>query len=155
NRTERERRLLNLAQRRTENRLNVLFRVSELIRTLHDPYELSYAVAEQIGIHLDVRRCLFNETDVERDLEIVHRDYYEVVASVAGEHRISSYSSITSGEMQMGQTVVNNDSKADPRTAADYHRSYEPNGERAYVAVPLMREECWVASLWASVDRPR
>ena len=142
-------------QRRAENRLDVLFRVSELIRTLHDPYELSYAVAEQIGIHLDVRRCLFNETYVERDLEIVHCDYCDGVPSVAGEHRISEYSSITSREMEQGKTVVNNDSKTDPRTAADYHRSYESTGERAYVAVPLMREGRWVASLWASVDRPR
>lgn len=142
-------------QRRAEHRLEVLFRVSELIRTLQDPNELSYAVSEVVGAHLKVRRCLFNETDVERDLEIVHRDYCDDVASVAGEHRISEYSSITSNEMQLGQTVVNNDSKTDPRTAAGYHNSYEPNGERAYVAVPLMREGRWVASLWASVDQPR
>lgn len=146
---------MDLAQRRAENRLDVLFRVSELIRTLRDQYELSYAVAAQIGIHLDARRCLFNESDVERDLEIVHRDYCDGVPSVAGEHRISEYSSVTSLQMQQGKTVVNNDSKSDPRTAADYHRSYELTGERAYVAVPLMREGRWVASLWASVDKPR
>ena len=142
-------------QRRAENRLDVLVRVSELIRTIHDPYELSYAVAETVGTHLQVRRCLFNETDVERDLEIVHRDYTDGVKSVAGEHRISEYSSITTTEMQRGTTVVNYDSKSDPRTAADYDRIYEPNGERAYVAVPLMREGKWVASLWASDDQPR
>jgi len=155
NRTDRERRLVDDAQRRAENQLAVLFRVSELIRTLHDPYELSYAVAEQVGIHLDLRRCLFNETDVERDLEIVHRDYCDGVPSVAGEHRISDYSSITSSEMQQGLTVVNNDSKTDARTAADYQRSYEANGERAYVAFPLLRDGRWVASFWASVDEPR
>ena len=155
NRSDRQRRLHDLAQRRAENRLDVLFRVSELIRTLHDPYELSYAVAEQVGIHLDARRCLFNETDVERDLEIVHCDYCDGVPSVAGEHRISDYSTITSGEMQRGLTVVNNDSKTDPRTAADYDRSYAATGERAYVAFPLLRDGRWVASLWASVDKPR
>jgi signal transduction histidine kinase/PAS domain-containing protein/ActR/RegA family two-component response regulator len=142
-------------QRRAENRLDVLVRVSELIRTIHDPYELSYAVAETLGSHLQVRRCLFNETDVERDLEIVHRDYTDGADSVAGEHRISEYSSITTREMQLGNTVVNNDSKTDPRTAVDFDRIYEPNGERAYVAVPLMREGRWVASLWVSNDRPR
>ncbi|HSD45056.1 MAG TPA: ATP-binding protein, partial [Pyrinomonadaceae bacterium] len=42
-----------------------------------------------------------------------------------------------------------------PRTAADYERSYEATGERAYVAVPLMRDGRWVASLWASDDEPR
>jgi len=138
-----------------EGRLTVLARVSELIRTLHDPDELSYAVAETVGTHLKVRRCLFNETDVERDLEIVHKDYCDGVQSVAGEHRLSDYSSITTREMQLGKTVVNYDSKTDPRTAADYQRSYEVTGERAYIAFPLLREGRWVASLWASDDQPR
>jgi len=148
NRTDRERSV-------AEGRLSVLARVSELIRTLRDPYELSYAVAETVGTHLKVRRCLFNETYVERDLEIVYKDYCDGVDSVAGEHRISDYSSITSREMQLGKTVVNYDSKTDPRTAADYKRSYEPTRERAYIAFPLLREGRWVASLWASDDQPR
>ncbi|HKP83228.1 MAG TPA: ATP-binding protein [Pyrinomonadaceae bacterium] len=155
NRTDRERHLADLALRHSEARLTVLVRVSELTRTLQDPSELSYAVAETVGHHLKVRRCLFNETDVERDLEIVHKDYYDGAESIAGEHRISEYSSITSLEMELGNTVINYDSKTDPRTAADYHRAYEANGERAYVSVPLMREGRWVASLWASDNEPR
>ena len=142
-------------RRHAEKRLDVLFRVSELVRTLRDPYELSYAVAETVGVELDLRRCLFNETDLERDLEIVHRDYCNRAESVAGVHRISDYSSITSETMERGETVINCDSKTDSRTAADYKRSYEPAGERAYVAVPLMRDGRWVASLWASDDQPR
>lgn len=142
-------------RRHAEKRLDVLFRISELVRTVGDPYELSYAVAETVGVELDLRRCLFNETDVERDLEIVHRDYHNRAESVAGIHRISDYSSITSATMERGETVVNCDSKIDPRTASNYERSYEPAGERAYVAVPLMRDGRWVASLWASDDQPR
>ena len=147
-RTDRERRM-------AEKRLDVLVRVSELIRTLHDPNELSYAVAKTVGVELDLRRCLFNETNVDRDLEIVYRDYCDRAESVAGVHRISDYSSVTSELMKRGETVVNFDSKTDPRTAADYQRSYESTGERAYVAVPLMRDGRWVASLWASDDEPR
>lgn len=148
NRTDRER-------RRVEKRLDVLVRVSELVRTIQNPYELSYQVATILGVELDLRRCLFNETDVKNDVEIVHRDYCDRAESVAGVHRISDYSSITSELMKQGETVVNYDSKTDPRTAADYTRSYEPNGERAYVAFPLLREGQWVASLWASDDKPR
>jgi PAS domain S-box-containing protein len=142
-------------QRRAENRLDVLVRVSELIRTLYNPDELSYEVAKTVGTHLNVRRCLFNETDLELDREIVHRDYCDGAESVAGEHRLSEYSSTTTAEMARGRTVINGDSKTDARTAAHYARSYEPHGERAYVAVPLMREGRWVASLWASEDKPR
>src|ERR1044072_3781863 len=87
-------------QRRAENRLDVLVRVSELIRTIQDPYELSYAVAETLGSHLQVRGGLFNETDVERDLEIVHCDYTDGAESVAGQHRLSEYSSITTQDIQ-------------------------------------------------------
>ncbi len=148
NRTDRERRL-------AEMRLAVLVRVSELIRTIQDPYELSYAVAMIVGHHLNVRRCLFNETDIESDLEIVHRDYCDGAPSVAGQHRISEYSSITSREMQLGATVINCDSMIDPRTTADYERIYQPNGERSYIAFPLLREGRWVASFWASDDQPR
>lgn len=149
---------LNRADRergRAEKRLDVLVCVSELIRTLHDPYELSYAVAETMGVELDLRRCLFNETDVDCDLEIVHRDYCDRAESVAGVHHISEYSDITSGVMKRGETVVNFDSKTDPRTTAAYARTYEMTGERSYVAVPLMRDGYWVASLWASDDKPR
>ena len=138
-----------------EKRLALLAEISELIRKFEDPNELLYAVSKVVGEHLQVRRCLFNETDLENDREIVHRDYYNGVESVAGVHKISDYSSITSAEMQAGKTVVNTDSKADARTAQDYERSYAPNGERAYVAIPLMRENRWVATLWVSDDLPR
>lgn len=142
-------------RRQAEKRLDVLFRVSELVRTLRDPYELSYAVAQTVGVELDLRRCLFNETDVERDLEIVHRDYCDRAESVAGVYRISDYSSVTAAAMIRGEAVINCDSKTDPRTAADYKRCYEPAGERAYIAVPLMRDGRWVASLWVSDNQPR
>ncbi|HEX6283750.1 MAG TPA: ATP-binding protein, partial [Pyrinomonadaceae bacterium] len=148
NRTDRQR-------RQAQKRLDVLVRVSELVRTLRDPYELSYAVAKTIGVELDLRRCLFNEIDEEQDMEVVHCDYCDGAVSVAGVHRISDYSSTTSEAMKRGETVVNFDALTDPRTAADYNRTYEPTGERAYVAFPLLRDGRWVASLWASDDKPR
>ena len=155
NRTDRERHVADLALRDSEARLTVLVQVSDLIRTLNDPYDLSYAVAKTVGSYLNVRRCLFDEVDVAHDLEIVHQDYCDGAESVAGEHRISDYSSVTSGEMKAGKIVINYDSKTDARTATDYQRSYKATGERAYVAVPLMRDGRWVASFWASDDKPR
>ncbi|HET9906940.1 MAG TPA: PAS domain S-box protein, partial [Anaerolineales bacterium] len=143
------------ARKQADRHLAMLADVSELTRQIEDPVELMYAVAKAVGQHLQVKRCLFNETDVERDLEIVHKDFHDGVESVAGEHRISDYSSVTSAEMMAGKTVVNHDSKVDPRTEQDYERTYELSGERAYVAVPLMRENRWVGTLWVSDDEPR
>lgn len=155
NRSDKERHIADLALRDSEARLTVLVQVSDLIRTLNDPNDLSYAVAKTVGVYLNVRRCLFDEVDVARDVEIVHQDYCDGAESVAGEHRVSDYSGVTSEEMKAGKIVVNYDSKTDPRTAADYKRSYEMTGERAYIAIPLMREGRWVASFWVSDDKPR
>jgi PAS domain S-box-containing protein len=141
--------------KQAEGRLALLTTVSELARDLEDPEELMFAVSRVVGEHFQVRRALFNEIDLEHDREIVHRDYCRGVESVAGTHRISAYSNITTAEMMAGKTVINQDSKIDPRTAADYERSYVRYGERAYVTIPLMREDRWVASLWISDDQPR
>jgi PAS domain S-box-containing protein len=132
-----------------------LFEIAEKIRRAKNVENLLFAVAEAVGEHFQVRRCLFNEIDLENDRETVHRDYCRGVESVAGVHKISDYSSITTAKMQAGKTVVNRDSQTDSRTARLYEQIYAPVGERAYVAVPLLRENRWVASLWLSDDEPR
>ena len=86
----------------------------------------------------------FNEIDLENDHEIIHRDYVNGIESVAGRHKASRYSPVTTSEMAAGRTVVNNDSKADPRTAKLYKKTYGPAGERSYIAVPLMRDGRWL-----------
>lgn len=136
-------------------RTSVLNALGELIRRTEEPTELLFRVASLVGEFLEVRRCLFNEIVLERDAEIVHRDYCRGVASVAGEHRVSDYSPVTSAAMREGKTIVNFDASTDPRTAELYEAVYAKNGERAYVAVPLLRDGRWVASLWVSDDRPR
>ncbi|HEY2847278.1 MAG TPA: PAS domain S-box protein [Pyrinomonadaceae bacterium] len=137
-----------------EKRLKLLADIGEAIRTTANDTELLHRVATRVGEYFSAQRCLFNEIDLENDLETVHRDYFNGVDSVAGSHRLSGYSSITSADMAAGKTVVNHDSKADPRTAGQYRDVYEPSRERAYVAVPLMRDRKWVASLWISCDSP-
>lgn len=142
-------------RKRTEERIELLNRISELSRNANDVNSLMSEVVKEIGRHLKISRCLFNEIDLESNREIVLCDYFSGVPSVVGEHKLSEYSSITSTEMAVGKTVVNFDSKIDPRTAADYVRTYGPTQERSYVAVPLMREKHWVGSLWVSDKVPR
>jgi hypothetical protein len=99
-----------------ENRLTLLAEISDMLRNVDDPSDLMYRISEAVGEHLHVKRALLNEIDLEQDREIVHRDYHRDVESVAGIHKISDYSSLTSTEMAAGRTVINTDSKH-PRTA--------------------------------------
>jgi len=139
-----------------ESRVALLARLGEISRTKRKPHELLYAVACDVGKSYGASRCFFNEIDLNDDSETVVKDYcHRGIKSVAGKHRVSAYSPLTSAEMKAGLTVVNQDSKIDPRTAAHYETVYRPSGERSYVAVPLMRGGTWVASLWLSCNRPR
>jgi signal transduction histidine kinase/CheY-like chemotaxis protein len=138
-----------------EARLTLIATVSEWIGTTEDAAELLYEVSRAVGEHLGARRSLFTEIDLEHDRGTVRRDYCRGAASVAGVYRISDYAEVTRREMQAGRTVVNRDSLTDPRTAAEYTKTYQPAGERAYIAVPLLREGRWVAEFWISDDVPR
>ncbi len=142
-------------RRKIEENQKLLLEITEKIRQAENADDLLFTVSEAVGEHLRVRRCLFNEIDLDGDRETVHRDYCRGTESVAGVHPISEYSPVTSAEMEAGKTVINRDSNTDLRTAEFYEQTYAPNGERAYIAVPLMRENRWVASLWVSDDRPR
>jgi PAS domain S-box-containing protein len=129
--------------------------LSERMRLARTGEDLLFEVSRALGDYLGVRRSLFVEIDEASDRGIVRRDYHRGVDSVAGEYRISAYSSETRAEMVAGRTVVNNDSREDPRTAASYETTYGPRGERAYVAVPLMRASRWDGACWVSTDEPR
>lgn len=143
------------AQRQIQRDQEFLFAIADKIRTATEAEALLPVIARLVGQYLGVHRCLFNEIDLGSDTEVVHSDFSRSGESVAGVHRISEYSSVTSEIMMSGQTVVNRDSKKDPRTAKLFSKTYEPNQERSYVAVPMLRNGKWVASLWCSDDKPR
>ena len=142
-------------RKREETDRQFLFEITEIVRQTENAEDLLSAVATATGVHFGASRCLFNEIDLQNDRETVHRDYHKGLESVTGVHKISDYSPVTTGDMAAGRTVVNCDSKTDERTAADYEKAYKHSGERSYIAVPLLRNGQWVASLWLSDDKPR
>lgn len=144
-----------LLQRHAQEDQDLLFTIAEKIRAIRKPDELLADISDTVGRYLGVHRCLFNEIDIDRDLETVHGDYSRTGDYVSGEHKISDYSQISSESMRLGHTVVNRNSQSDPRTAELFDRIYGPNKEISYVTVPMLRDGRWVASFWCSDDKPR
>ncbi len=137
------------------SRVALLAKVGDIVRTASDQDELLFEIATAVGEHFGVRRCFFNEIDIENDVEVIHRDYANGLPSVSGKHRLSGYSEVTSGELAKGETVVNFDSETDARTSVLFASSYDPRKERSYVAVPLMRNGRWVSTFCTTHDMPR
>ncbi len=150
-----ERKRVEQALLESEADARFLAEVGERIRLATNAEELLYALSRAAGDYLDVERCFFVEIDVANDRGLIRRDYCRGAESVAGEYRVSEYSSVARAEIASGRTIVNVDSRKDTRTAAIYETSYEPRGERAYVAVPLMRDGHWSGTFWVSTEEPR
>lgn len=142
-------------QRRAQYDQQFLFTIAEMIRVSRDPDRLLGDIAELLGKHLGAHRCFFNEVNVETDIGVVHNDFSRDGDSVCGPYKVSDYPSVTLDNMRSGQTVVNHDVKNDPRTAERFETVYKTTKEFAYIAVPMLREGKWVASLWCSDDRAR
>jgi PAS domain S-box-containing protein len=138
-----------------KDRRTLLFSISEMIRTSRDPEELLTQVSAALGEHLGLNRCLFNEIYTGSDHVRITADFSPDNNKLPAEYAISEYSKEAVGEMGQGKTIVNNDSRTDSRTAPYFEQTYGPRGEIAYMAVPMMRDGDWVASLWCSCDSVR
>lgn len=150
-----ERKQTEQALRESERRQRLLADLGEIIRGVEVPDELLLAIVQTIGEHLQVRRCLFIEIDTVNDRAFIQHEYCRDVPPVPKAYRVSDYSATARLEMEAGQTAVNRDAQLDPRTADIYEDVYGRYGERAYIAVPLLRGGLWVSVLWVSTDTPR
>jgi len=138
-----------------ERDARLLADVAESVRRASDRAEILARAAELIADYMQVRRCLIVDIDVAADQARVLAECCRGAPSVPHEYHVSSYSPLARAEMERGATIINHDAQIDPRTAATYAATYEPAGERAYLAVPLMRDGHWNGTLWISDDVPR
>jgi PAS domain S-box-containing protein len=129
--------------------------LAEQIRLSTSSDTLLRNVAQAVGEYLHVRRCLIINIDVPADQALVRAEHCRDVPSVPHAYKVSDYSPLARAEMEAGRMIINMDAQVDPRTAAIYALTYEPAGERAYIAVPLMRDRIWNGTLWVSDDVPR
>ena len=131
-----------------------LLELGELLRTSTDAATTLFTVASKLARYLGASRCLFNQIDAGR--MVTHRDYCDGVASLAGTVvPLESFGPEALAHVRAGHTVVSNDTKVDPRTAAQYENTYGPLGMRARIVAPLLRDGRFVGTLLVSSHEPR
>ncbi|MBP9663385.1 MAG: PAS domain-containing protein [Pyrinomonadaceae bacterium] len=143
------------AERQMQSDREFLFAIAEKIRTSGSPEDLMAHISRSLGEYLALHRCFFNEIDTAADIETVNDGFARDGKPLTGTYAVSTYSPITSDEMSRGITVINHDASFDERTSSLFDTVYGPSKELAYVAVPILHDGSWVASLWCSDDKPR
>lgn len=140
--------ILDITKRKEDEQdLHFLAEVAEQIRLATAVDQLVTGVVQTIGDYLQVDRAMFIEVDPAQDVGLVLGQHCRHLPPTAARYRLSDYSQVNRRELEAGHTLVCMDAEHDPRTAAFYKTVYEPEHERAFVGVPLLREGQWCGIL--------
>jgi len=117
-----------------------LLELSDRIRTLANPDEVTAAACELLGRRLHASRVLFGEVDDERGLAFIRRDWTAPgFASLAGQTMtLDDFGPEMIAVLRAGRAVVNGDVARDPRTA-QHTAAYDRIGVRADMLLPLVQ----------------
>jgi len=149
-------------RKREEEAQRFLANLGEQISRTDETDDMLWTITCAIAEQLQVSRCAFAEVDTLAGQMTVLRDYHldlhdlaHRVTSVAGTVNMADFGREEIAQLEAGVTIVNCDAATDPRSAAIYATYYQPHAVRAYVIVPIRRENQWVAELWVSSHHAR
>ncbi|TWB03603.1 response regulator [Bradyrhizobium stylosanthis] len=148
----RERGFIKIARDETDRRLAearrvALLELSDRIRDVEDPTELSYAAAEILGRTLGVSRAGYGTIDKQAETIRIERDWNAPgIRSLAGVLRFRDYGSYIE-DLKRGETVVFPDAEKDPRTAATA-QALKAISAQSVVNMPVTEQGGFVALLY-------
>jgi PAS domain-containing protein len=132
----------------------VLIEISDRLRAISDPADLTYAACEILGRRLEVSRVGYGIVDKVSETFTVERDWNaDGVESLAGVLHFRDYGSYIEN-LKRGECVVIADAATDERTTSDAD-ALEAISARAFVNMPLVEDGRFVALLYANHAGPR
>ncbi|HLJ21528.1 MAG TPA: PAS domain S-box protein, partial [Stellaceae bacterium] len=134
-------------RRWAEARRTALVDLSDRIRDIEDPTELSYAAAEILGRALGVSRAGYGTIDKAAETITIERDWNAPgIESLAGVLHFRDYGSYIE-DLKRGETVVFPDAEKDPRTAATAD-ALKAISAQSVVNMPVTEQGGFVALLY-------
>lgn len=134
-------------QRRAERMRMALIELSDVVRDVEDPADISFEAARIIGEALEVSRAGYGLIDPRRETITIERDWNaDGVSSLAGVLQFRDYGSYID-DLKRGEDVIIPDARLDPRTQDDAG-ALEAISARAVVNMPLTEHGGLVALLY-------
>ncbi len=138
------------AQRRSA----FLLSLSDDLRPLKTPAEITNLAALRIGELLDASRVFYAEI-TSSGMMTVERDYARRVGSIAGVHSLASFGPDLLAAYRNGAPVVVRDVPGDERLSAPARAGLTAREVGAFIDVVLFEEEQWVGLLAVQNASPR
>ena len=129
---------------RAERLRTAMVELSDVLRDLEDPEDVTYAAAEILGRTLEVSRAGFGIVDRDQETITIARDWtMPGVETLAGVLNFRDYGSYIE-DLKRGETVAFSDAREDPRTV-ETAPTLEAIKARAVVNMPLRDQAGMVA----------
>ncbi len=139
-----------------ERRLQLQLSISEQLRDLTDPVEITMAASRSLGERLGASRVGYGEVDAEATVRIA-RDWAaegEPPGDPGTPRPLAGFGQEFADLLRQGLTVRLDDIGADARSAAN-RSAYEAIGARALIVVPLVRDGRLAAIFYVHQSSPR
>lgn len=146
---------VNLRDR--EARHDLLIDLNDRLRPLADPAAIQSAASGVLGRRLAANQAAYAEIDEAGEYATVQHDWNDgATPSNVGRHRLERWGAALIADLKRGRTIVVNDVRDDPRTAAaETLRSFESRSISAFLAAPLVKDDRLVAVVTVHARLPR
>jgi signal transduction histidine kinase/DNA-binding NarL/FixJ family response regulator len=133
-----------------------LLALSDRLRPLEAPDEITAVACEMLGRQLNASRVFYCEVDDQRRTFFIRKDWVrDGFTSVAGEtRRLDDFGPEVIKALSAAEPVIVTDVTLDPRTAA-HAEAYRGVGLRAYLVIPLIKSGRLISLLSVHSDVPR
>lgn len=133
-----------------------LLALSDRLRPLDAPDEITAVASEMLGRQLNASRVFYCEVDDQRRTFFIRKDWVrDGFSSVAGEtRRLDDFGPEVINNLYAGEPVIVTDVTLDPRTAA-HAEAYRAVNLRAYLVIPLIKSGRLISVLSVHSDEPR
>ncbi len=141
-------------RRQEETRRIALVDLSDRIRDIEEPADLSYAAAEILGRTLAVSRAGYGTIDKIAETITIEKDWNAPgIKSLAGVLHFRDYGSYIEN-LKRGETVIFADAEKDPRTAAKAD-ALKAISAQSVVNMPVTEQGSFVGLLYLNHATPR
>jgi PAS domain S-box-containing protein len=138
----------------TERLQQFLIELNDILRTLNDPHDITWAVVHKVVSYFNITRCSYCEIDAKQGCITVTHDFCRGEGGPLGDHAIAAFGSEVVSVLNQGRLLAIDDVQTDSRTAP-YQDSFAAIDTRALLCIPLFKQERFVALFILRHAEPR
>jgi PAS domain S-box-containing protein len=143
------------ARKAADVRRHALAELTQAIHELREPADIAYAAAELLGRALGSSRAGYAAIDDDAETLYADRDWTAPgVESLAAVVPLSAYGPLI-GSLALGEFMVVDDVRTDPRTAGEAVAVLESKHTRSFVTAPVLEQGRLVAMFYVHHAEPR